>query len=389
MKIAFFTDTFPPQINSISVSLLTLCEELVNRGHDVSVFTTPERDKGENNPPMPELLKVFRYSDFLSHSFKRNGQEIIHKDFREIFSSKPDIIHVHTPFAIGKQGVRAAQLLKVPLIGSHHTFYANYHPSLLENRGALADYLIKKRVTKFYNQCQLVICPSRAIATEISRHKLKTPTSIIPHPIDVAKLKPFAPKSDLKKFFGLPAQTGLPDISLVYMGKLSYEKRIHELLKVFAFLSPKYPKMRLSIIGDGPERKNLEEFSERLQIREKVLFLGLLTGQTFVDAIAANDIFITASDAENQPLPIFEAMALGLPQVVAKSPIAEYIEYGVTGLVTEKYSFMELSKEIAKLIENPSMREKMSESSKKVALKYDVKNIATEHEIIYKDFCIS
>ena len=91
---------------------------------------------------------------------------------------------------------------------------------------------------------------------------------------------------------------------------------------------------------------------------------------------------------ENQPLPLIEAMAIGLPQVVAKSAIDEYVENGVTGQVTERYSFMELSKEITKLIENPVLREKMSENSKKSAQKYDVKNIAKEYERIYLDFSL-
>ena len=112
----------------------------------------------------------------------------------------------------------------------------------------------------------------------------------------------------------------------------------------------------------------------------------MLYGQNFINAVAANDIFITASDTENQPLPLFEAMALGLPQVVAKSPIDEYVENGKTGFITQKYSFMELSEKLAKLIENPALRQEMSENSKKAALRYDASNIATEYERIYKDF---
>ena len=178
----------------------------------------------------------------------------------------------------------------------------------------------------------------------------------------------------------------MPEFSLVYFGKITYEKRIHELLKVFALLSPKYPKIKLSLIGDGPERKNLEKFAKRLNIRDKVIFFGMLIDQNFIDAVAANDIFITASDTENQPLPIFEAMALGLPQIVAKSPIDEYVEHGTTGLITERYSFIELSKEITKLIENPTLRQKMSENSQKAAQKYAIENIVLEYEKLYNDF---
>lgn len=380
MRIAFFSDTFIPEINSISISLYTLSQELISRGHDISIFTmgqNDDKDMGDFN--VPELLKIYRTKS-INANFKRDGSEVIHKDFREILSSKPDIIHVHTPFGIGKQGIRAARLLNVPLIGSHHSFYVNYEHGSFKGESFLSRMLLRKYSVWFYNQCRLVITPSKAIAKDLTKAKLTAPLSIIPNPINIRKLRPSAPKEQLKKL------AGLPEFSLVYFGKITYEKRIHELLKVFALLSPKYPKMRLSIVGDGPEKQNLQDFAKRLNIDNKVIFFGLLDGQSFIDIVAANDIFITASDAENQPLPVFEAMAMGLPQIVAKSPIDEYIEDGKTGFVTKKYSFMELSEKLAKLIENPALRQEMSENSKKAALKYDASNIAMEYERIYTDF---
>lgn len=379
MRIAFFSDTFIPEINSISISLYTLSQELISRGHDVSVFTMGQDNKNIGDFDVPDLLKIYRTKS-ASADFKRDGSEIIHRDFREILTSKPDIIHVHTPFGIGKQGLRAARLLDIPVIGSHHSFYVNYEHGTFKGESFLSRILLRKYSVWFYNQCKLVITPSKAIAEDLIKSKLSTPLSIIPNPISIKKFKPSAPKEQLKKI------AGLPEFSLVYFGKITYEKRIHELLKVFALLTPKYPKMRLSIVGDGPEKKNLQDFAKRLNVDDKIIFFGLLDGQQFIDTIAANDVFITASDAENQPLPIFEAMALGLPQIVAKSPIDEYIEDGKTGFLTKKYSFMELSEKLAKLIENPALRQQMSENSKKAALKYDASNIAMEYERIYNDF---
>lgn len=362
------------------MSLYTLSQELISRGHDVSVFTMGQDDKrAAGDFDVPELLKIYRTKG-ANADFKRDNSEIIHKDFREILTSKPDIIHVHTPFGIGKQGIRAAHLLDVPLIGSHHSFYVNYEYGAFKGESFLSKILLRKYSVWFYNQCKLVITPSKAIAEDLVKAKLSAPFSIVPNPISIKKLQPSAPKEELKK------RAGLPEFSLVYFGKITYEKRINELLKVFALLSPKYPKMRLAIVGDGPEKENLKEYAKTLNIDDKVIFFGLLDGQNFIDVVAANDIFITASDTENQPLPIFEAMALGLPQIVAKSPIDEYIEDGKTGFITKKYSFMELSEKLAKLIENPSLRQQMSENSKKTALKYDVSNIAAEYERIYKDF---
>lgn len=379
MRIAFFSDTFIPEINSISISLYTLSQELINRGHDISIFTTGQDENKKGDFDIPELLKIYRTTNSFS-DFKRNNSETIHKDFKEILTSKPDIIHVHTPFGIGKQGVRAARLLNIPLIGSHHSFYVNYQHGSFKRDSFISRILLRKYSVWFYNQCKLVIVPSKAIAADLAKSKLSAPLSIIPNPINIKKLQPSALKEQLKKL------TGLPEFSIVYFGKITYEKRINELLKVFALLSPKYPKMKLSIVGDGPEKENLQDFARKLNINDRIIFFGLLRGQNFIDVIAANDVFITASDTENQPLPIFEAMALGLPQVVAKSPIDEYVENGVTGFVTQKYSFVEMSEKLAKLIEDPVLRQTMSENSKKAALKYDVGNIAAEYERIYSDF---
>lgn len=380
MRIAFFTDTYLPEINSVSVSLATLSRELAGRGHSILIFTVlPGKEdvpSVEDNEPG---ITVYRAKEFYPQSFKRKA-ETIHSDFHEIIASRPNIIHTHTPFDIGRQAIRAADLLNVPLIGSHHTFYADYRQHSLRGDSFFKRWIMRKYAVWFYNHCKLVITPSKSIAADLGRSHLNPPLSIIPNPVDINKLKPSAPKDILKK------KCGLPEFSLVYFGHLSYEKRINHLLKVFALLTSKYPKIKLSIIGDGPERKNMEEYAKKLSIRDKVIFFGMLSGQHFIDAIAANDIFISASDTENQPLPIIEAMALGLPQIVAKSPIDEFVVNGKTGFVTKEYSFMELSKEIAKLIEDPTLRNQMSENSKKEALKYDVRHIADEYERIYKDF---
>lgn len=391
MKIAFFSDTYLPEINSVSISLQTLAEELSNRGHDITIFTTGKINNPLESPfEMPSTIKIYRATGIFSHSFKRNSAEVIHRDFREIIDIKPDIIHIHTPFTIGRQGKHASELLRIPLIGSHHTFYANYRQYFIKSDSWFSRRLVRNYTAWFYNHCKLVITPSKAIGEDLIKYGFEGTLSIVPNPINIKKLVPSAPKEILKKNYGLSVgqtgQTDLPNFSLVYFGRLTYEKRLNELFKVFALLSQKYPQIKLSIIGDGPEKTNLEKYAKLLKIRDKIIFFGFLRDQNLIDAVAANDIFISASDTENQPLPIFEAMALGLPQIVAKSPIDEYVENDVTGFIAKEYNFMELSKEATKLIENPALCAKMSENSKKAALKYDISHIAEEYEIIYRDF---
>src|ERR1700733_9753851 len=110
MKIAIFTDTiFPEQANGVAKIAAASAARLSARGHDVRIFS--ER----NIPSVP----FFGYPDM-------RFMLPIGKAYREVKSFEPDVIHTHTPFSLGWEGLVSAKSHRIPLVGTHHTFFDHY-----------------------------------------------------------------------------------------------------------------------------------------------------------------------------------------------------------------------------------------------------------------------
>ena len=125
MKIAYFTDTFLPQVNGVATALANQATELGERNHSVLIFTPKldsikrEKFKAKNVqvvhlPTVPALL----YPEF------KLGVFGLPKVIKYLIKFKPDIIHLHTPLTVGMDAIMAARFFKKPLVGTVHVYFA-------------------------------------------------------------------------------------------------------------------------------------------------------------------------------------------------------------------------------------------------------------------------
>ncbi|MCX6702873.1 MAG: glycosyltransferase [Candidatus Wolfebacteria bacterium] len=386
MKIAIFSDTFYPRVNGVANVAFKSAEALGDIGHEVRVFTVSEKseeyfcDVGNGK---------FKVSTSFSLPFWGYPEERFSLPYgsviRRIRDSRPDVIHTHTPFAVGWEAVLAAKLFGIPLIGTHHTFYDHYlkHVKLDYKWIKIPSW---KYVVGYYNQCNLILSPSQSLTDELIEHGLKKPAIVIPNPVDTEL---FVPVPDAPKKKALKKKFGIPGPSIVYMGRVSYEKNIAQLVKAAGLLVKKIPGMKFVIIGDGPEIQNLRELVYKLGIKDSVIFLGFLRGQDLVEALQANDIFVTASKSENQPLSVIEAMAAGLPVVaVSALGIPEIVQDGVNGYLTHSDMPDELADKISGLWGDKKNMKKFSLASRSISLHYSQDKVARILEAAYKKLLI-
>jgi glycosyltransferase involved in cell wall biosynthesis len=124
-------------------------------------------------------------------------------------------------------------------------------------------------------------------------------------------------------------------IVLTYMGRLSPEKNLPFLLRAFAGTAQAYPHVRLLVIGDGPERENLQDQARNAGVESKVFFTGMVPYAELPGYLAAADAFVTASVTEVHPLSVIEAMATGLPVLGIHSPgVGDTVVDGETGFLS-------------------------------------------------------
>jgi len=353
MKIAIFTDTlFPHQVNGVARVASSSAQSLSRRGHDVRVWSV------QNVPSLP----------FWGYPGERLAIPV-GKAFLEVKDFNPDIIHAHTPFGLGWEAVIASKLLNIPIVGTHHTFFDHYlkHVNI--------DFPLMRKISWIYlsfhyNRYDIVLSPSMAILSEMKKNGLKRKTISFSNSVDTEYFIPSYNKNKKSN-------------SLIYMGRVSYEKSIDQVIKAFKIIHDKKPETALTIVGDGPERKKLEELSESLGLKKYITFTGMLHGDAHLEALQNSSIFLTASKTDNMPLAVIEAMCIGLPIVgVDALGIPEMVQNEKNGYIVPVDNPEAMAEKTIALLENDDLRQEFSKMSRTLAVEYgEEKNTETLEKI--------
>lgn len=383
MRIAIFSDTFLPAVNGVAVVAAQSAKALVKKGHEVWVFTV-----GKNLPDQPfwkeEKITITKLPSISTGGVYEDSRLTLPLGlaWRRLKEFQPDVIHTHTPFSVGWEAVWAAKQLKKPLIGTHHTFYDHY----LKHIRADFSWMKKfswKYTALYYNLCDLVLSPSQALADTMVTHGLKKPVEVLRNSIETDIFKPEEEntKRQLAKDFKLKGKT-----TIVYAGRVSYEKSIDQVIRAFALAAQKDPDIELLIVGDGPELNNLKKLAEELKVSPRVIFTGNLDRQNgFRQALQASDIFITASKSENMPMTVIEAMACGLPIIaVGEKGLVELVKIGRNGELVAADDPAAMAQKITALAIDRTCLKKYGQSSRELAQEYSTENISAKLEKLYQ-----
>ncbi len=381
MKIAIFSDTFFPQVNGVANTAYKTALVLKARGHEVRVFTVSRKHiknvSGSHDKKI-DIKSVFSLP-FWGYPNERLTFPLGFT-LRSIRAFKPDIIHTHTPFAIGWEAVLASKLFSIPIVGTHHTFFDHYLKHVWLDF-SWAKKLSWRFVSFYYNRCALVLGPSQSVLDEIAKYKLHKPTRVMINSIDTRLFVPVTSEEEKKK---LKHSLGIAGDSIVYMGRLSYEKDITQLIDTLVILKKRKNNVMLVLIGDGPERKTLEAYAASKGVIDSVIFTGFLYGDSLVRALQANEIFMTASKSENMPLSVLEGQAVGLPVIGVRSlGIPEIVKNGVNGFVVTPDSPGEMAEKVQEILADRKLLQKLSRGAREFALGYSEENVIKKLEDIY------
>jgi glycosyltransferase involved in cell wall biosynthesis len=257
----------------------------------------------------------------------------------------------------------------IPVVFTNHTRYdllaQAYLPILPDTIG---DAALKAYLSPFYRACDLVIVPSPSMRQVLEEHfGLVTPVEVIPNGLDLTPYRADIQPID-RSLFGFSTN----DVVSIYVGRLSPEKNLSLLLRAFYGVAMTYDHVRLLVVGDGPERENLEAQVKHMNIGRKVYFTGMVEYKEIPGYLATSDIFVTPSSAETFGLSTVEAMAAGLPTLGIDAPgTGDIIEDGITGLVTTD----DLAVFTAKLVllsTNHELRKVMGRQAVQESKNYDI-----------------
>jgi 1,2-diacylglycerol 3-alpha-glucosyltransferase len=347
LSLAFYTDTYVPAIDGVVSSILNFRKELESRGHSVYIFTS---SKVLSNPI--KMKNVFFYPGIGFKPYPQYNVALFpYNSILKLSSLNVDIIHAHTPFFMGLAGMMSSKVGKYPLVGSFHTMVNNkavikdYYPKNPQLRKLTTKYLWRY-VIFFYKKCNATTTPSNTISKMLINHGL-TNVHTIPNTVD--------PELFNRKIDGTRLRQSLnikdDDKIILYVGRLSKEKKIEVLLKSAKYLK-KNNNLKFLIAGSGPAELYYKTMAKRLRL-ENVQFLGSIKRENLPEVYASSDVFCIPSTFETQGIVALEAMAMGKPVVCADYlALKELVSNGKNGEKFKPGDYIECSKKIEKALNN-------------------------------------
>jgi glycosyltransferase involved in cell wall biosynthesis len=319
MNIALVTETFPPEVNGVAMTLSRLVGGMRARGHTVEVVRPRQKvevaagvtESGALDYVVPGMPIPF-YSA-LRMGLPVTGQ--LKKRWRE---RRPDVVHIATEGPLGLAALRAAHLLKVPVTSSFHTNFHQYggHYGLTLGRDLALRYL-----RWFHNRTRCTMVPATDLKEQLASDGFERMV-VLARGVDATLFSPAKRKETLRAEWGAEPD----DPVVIYVGRIAAEKNLTLAVEAFLKFQRAEPRAKFVLVGDGPERAALEKTYPHFN------YAGMRRGEDLAAHYASADLFVFASMTETFGNVVTEALASGLI-VLAYDYAAtrEHVRDGVNG----------------------------------------------------------
>ncbi|MBK1878295.1 glycosyltransferase [Pelagicoccus mobilis] len=388
MRVCLFTDSFLPYISGVSSAVLNQANELTRRGHNVSIFhpRPSKADSFETVPGLDEKVSVYGlpFSVPTVHIPKlRWSAPLFLYSYRRLREDPPDLVHVHTEFGCGLEGMFLARWKNVPVVGTFHTFFAEpdylrqfYLPSFEWTQKAMWKYSVG-----FFNRCAHVVSPSKSVRDHLVARGMSSPATVLSNGIERVRMRS---EDEIKAF---RKSLGIEDFAFIYIGRVSPEKSLEVALEAFAETLKLNSKVKFVLVGNGPGDADVDAKISELGIGAAVIRTGRIERDVLMEENypLLGDVFITASKTENQPVSILEALAFGLPLVGPRAKgIPELVDHDYNGLIFEPDDVADMAGAMSRLMEDRDLLDRMRQASLDTAATHDMEHVGDELESIYQ-----
>jgi glycosyltransferase involved in cell wall biosynthesis len=346
LRIAIVTETWPPEINGVALSMMQLCQGLQRLGHKILLVRpiqktictefNPEQECLVMSQPIPKYPSVqFGWPQYLKVS----------KAFEQF---APDVVHIVTEGPLGLIALQAAKSKKIAVSSGFHSAFQDF------SRFFDLAFLVKpiqRYLTWFHNSTDVTCVPSQYTEQALRGFGVTCPLVVVGRGVDTAKFSPKHRSQRLRQQWGVDIDTRV----MLYVGRLSPEKEVDVLIKSFhALQAQQGVNIKFVIVGDGPDRVRLS----KMTTSKDVIFMGSLGGHELATAYASADVFTFASQADTFGNVVLEAIASGLPVIAYDYVCAhQHVKHNITGWLSPLGHTAELIQSICHLPALPQLRQ--------------------------------
>ena len=336
MRIAVVTETYPPEVNGVAMTLGRVVDGLQARNHQIQLIRPRQRADDTPQPTATLTEHLQRGIPLPRYDGLKMGLPARAALTRLWTLHRPDVVQIATEGPLGWSALAAAGKLRLPVASDFHTNFHSYssHYGLGLLRRAIVAYL-----RKFHNKAAVTLVPTEGIRRELAASGYDN-LEIIGRGVDTRLFHPGRRDPALRARWGVAPD----DTVALYVGRLAAEKNLALVFRAYDAMREAHAPTRLVLVGDGPERAAWQAK------RPDAVFCGTQTGETLAAHYASGDVFLFPSLTETWGNVTIEAMASGLAVVAYDCAAAEeVIRHGENGLKAAPEEALSFLREAAAL----------------------------------------
>jgi glycosyltransferase involved in cell wall biosynthesis len=373
LRLAVVTETWPPEVNGVAMSVERIVTGLQRRDHDVQLVRPRQHsDEGRSEASGLEQL-LTQGLPIPSYPSLRLGVPQKRTLVRIWSERRPDVVHLATEGPLGWSALQAATHLRLPVTTDFRTNFHAYssHYGLGWLRRPIGAYL-----RKFHNRADLTTVPTESLRRELAASGFRN-LAVVPRGVDVERFRPHRRSVALRHAWGAANADALV---VACVGRLAPEKNLPTLLAAFDAIRAKVPGARLVLVGDGPMRASLQA------ARPDVVFAGQRAGLDLAAHYASADLFLFPSRTETFGNVTTEAMASGLPVVAFDyAGAAQLVRDGHSGRLVPFGDDAAFVRAAAALSDDPALRARMGLQAREAVARLGWDGVVERFESLLHD----
>ena len=371
MRIGIVTETYPPEINGVALTVASLAQGLIAAGHDVRLVRPRQAsDADDSGRIAATLVRGMSLPRYPGLQFGLPAARRLRKLW---IAWRPDAIYVATEGPLGGSALRVAKTMRIPSSTGFHTRFDEFarHYGL----GWLTPTVFAW-LQHFHRRAAATFVPTRALQQFLVDHGFGN-VLLLRRAVDRQLFAPERRDSMLRNTWGLATNA----LAVLYVGRIAPEKNLSLAVRSFRALQQQHPDARYVWVGDGPARAALAAANPDF------IFAGVQRGEALARHYASADLFVFPSLTETFGNVTLEALASGVPTVA--------FDYGaardhLNGACGRRVPFGDHEGFVAAVVElagDPALRGAMRTAARASVLALDLKDVAAAFAAALADLC--
>ncbi len=372
LRIAVVTETWPPEVNGVAMTLAKLVQGLSHRNHDVQLIRPRQTktDSPMSDSSLEEVLMrgmpIPRYPEL---KLGLPSKKTLVKTWT---LRRPDVVHIATEGPLGWSALQAAKVLKLPVTSDFRTNFQSYskHYGVGWLRKPIVAYL-----RKFHNATACTMVPTRELMRTLSQNGFAN-LKVVSRGVDTKLFNISKRDTSLRSSWGATDDTKV----LISVGRMAPEKNLDQVLKTYDALKSTGQAFKLVMVGDGPLK---EQFQKRYP---EIIFPGMLSQSNLAAYYASSDLFIFPSQTETFGNVTLEALASGIPVLAFDCAAArDWVQTGVNGWLVAENNPEGFAAQAVAIFNSKDLLDQITQSTRQQVVHLDWDQIAEQVESVFWD----